>query len=81
MTSSRSLTFTPHAQERMAEFNVSYDEVVQIINHPEVAYMSKRSVYDRYTLVSQAGKWAVITTTNKTVVITILPRITDEWEH
>lgn len=82
MTIKHGLTFTEHARDRMIEFNVSYDEVVQIIEHPEVAYLSKTDpLKKQYALISQAGKWAVVTSTNKSVVITVLPRVIEQWEH
>ncbi|GAC1439383.1 MAG: hypothetical protein NVSMB55_00660 [Mycobacteriales bacterium] len=67
-----------HAERRRREHGFSLDDVLRTVAHPEQTYGCP-AYPDRRTY--QRGPVAVIVDERQRVVVTVLLRVQDRWEH
>lgn len=72
------MRFTGHAVDRCTEFGLTLDVVERITRHPSVV---RTSTGGRTITVSDVEpEWAVVTGPDG-VVVTVVPRTSERWEH
>lgn len=71
-------TLTRHAHERVVEFGLGIDVVTDIATHPDVAHTNGRGESVRWS--DRHPDWSIVVGDDG-VVITVLRRTPDRWEH
>jgi hypothetical protein len=71
----------PHAVERAAEQGFSHDEVLRTVASPEQTYTCPADRYGPNRRIYQRGRVAVVVNEQQRVVVTVLPRVQERWEH
>lgn len=66
---------TPHVLEKMTARDVTWGEILDVINQPEVVYYTHGGVRK----VHQGEKIAVVTAVKDRAVITVLLRSYEQW--
>ncbi len=71
----------PHAVERAAEHAFSHDEVLRTVASPEQTYTCPADRHGPDRRMYQRGRVAVVVNARQRVVVTVLPRVSERWEH
>lgn len=69
-------TLSLHAHRRMLEFGLSRADVEDILEDYEQRYASHSGRF-----VHQRGPWAVVAQARPGIIVTILRREVERWEH
>lgn len=69
-------TLCSHARARMTEFGLKVHDVEDVLFFYEQSYMNRDG-----QAVRQKGDWAVYVNTVTKVVVTVLRRTYDRWDH
>lgn len=80
LRSAAGVTLCAHAKARRAEHGFSEDDVLLAITRPEQTYGSSAS-YGPDRRLYQRGPVCVVVDERTRVVVTVLPRIAERWEH
>lgn len=71
----------PHAVKRSAEHGFSHDQVLRTVASPEQTYACPADRYGPDRRMYQRGGVAVVVDERQRVVVTVLPRVQERWEH
>lgn len=71
----------PHAVDRATEHGFSDDEVLRTVASPEQTYTCPADRYGPDRRMYQRGRIAVVVNERQRVVVTVLPRVQEPWEH
>jgi hypothetical protein len=74
------VTLSAHAKARRVEHGFSEDDVLLTIARPEQTYGSPAS-YSPDRRLYQRGRVCAVVDERTRVVVTVLPRIAERWEH
>lgn len=69
------LRFSKHAEARRREFHLQKSEVIDMIHAAEVMTVSQGNVMARF------DEWSIVFDPQSGIIITILRRQTERWEH
>lgn len=74
------VTLSAHAEMRRREHGFSEDDVLLTVAQPEQTYGSPAS-YGPDRRLYQRGRVCAVVDERSRVVVTVLPRIAERWEH